>query len=313
LIRDGKTTSLTPNGFVNHILPRNEPVAALYSAYGDESHDETETRTFALAGLFGQESDWDDVSESWFERTNGKDFHAAKCEAWYRGMRDEEHEENLRLYRDLTTILCESRIIGHAIAVSLESFNHYFPNALRGSPYLLCFSHIVFRCGELGKLSIPSGKVKFTFDRNFDHEYNATRLYDHLAKLPEWRDRAYIDREIGFASRQRNAQIQAADLVARETMKRLDGYISGARPARRSSMVALEGSRKFEFRYLHDSEFAHLAKYSDELGKQLKGSKESEYRAWLAKYRLQDNHDNRMSYMIYLDRINETPAKTLAS
>ncbi len=30
----------------------------MYTAYGDESADETKQRVFALSGLFGSESDW---------------------------------------------------------------------------------------------------------------------------------------------------------------------------------------------------------------------------------------------------------------
>lgn len=279
-------------------------MAAIYSAYGDESSDEKCKRVFAASGIFGRQEEWDNLSKAWFKRTKDIDFHAADCESDKGNFEQTEHRENLKLYRDLTEMLCQTKLIGYAIAISLEAHHKHFPGHLESSPYLLCFAHVVTECAEAGRVSMPAGKVKFTFDRHFDHQYNATKMYEWFTKAKWVRSHPYLEGEVAFTASQGYAQIQVADLVAREAMKRLDRDIVGGSFTRRS-MEALLKTGRFRFTYLRDADFADLARGADELSRSVKGATKAEYQKWLANNGYPDTHELRMHYMMNLPHIKE--------
>src|SRR5581483_10599221 len=93
-----------------------------------------------------------------------------------------------------------------------------FPNPVEQLPYYFCFSNVVEHFAEIASQSLPCGRVKFTFDRNFDVRYNATYLYDCMLKFPEFEHWDMLADEVAFATR-KDTRIQMADMVARETMK----------------------------------------------------------------------------------------------
>ncbi len=97
--------------------------------YGDESADETKDRVFAVAAVIGTEREWLLAERDWNHRTKGKPFHANKCEWEFSADRDsQKHNDNLEVYRDLTTILAGSYLGGMAVALDLRSFRAFFPN-----------------------------------------------------------------------------------------------------------------------------------------------------------------------------------------
>src|SRR5712691_11510659 len=74
--------------------------AILLSVFADESHDETSARVFAVAGLFGNESQWDYLNEKWLGCTQGKIFHATECDTDQGDFSETTHAENKKLYKD---------------------------------------------------------------------------------------------------------------------------------------------------------------------------------------------------------------------
>ena len=118
-----------------------------------------------------------------------------------------------------------------------------------------------------------------------------------MVNLPEWGLHSVLHTEIGFADRRSRVPIQAADLLARETMKHLDNQIGPERRRMRRSMAALNETGRFRFRY-------HIREYFEDLKRKmvhlegLTGVKESEYAAWLSRHRLLDNNTNRLQYLI---------------
>jgi hypothetical protein len=279
-------------------------VALLYAVHGDESVDEAAERAFAVAGIFGTQAEYDDLSIKWFERTKGIDFHAAECESDMGDFSGNSHAENLMIYHDLTRLLCSTKLLGVAMVVDLKAHQKHFPAAVEGDPYYTCFAHVLLSCAQLGCLSVPQGEVKFTFDRNLDKQHNATVLYEYMARMPEWRYHPYLAGEVGFASRKGNAGIQAADLFARESMKVLDNEIGPMKRCIRGSAQALRKTGRFCITVMDNQGLSTLARQAEELGNTLAGAKRSDFLAWLGKKGLIENTTNRILYLAEIDRLN---------
>lgn len=276
-------------------------MATIYKAYGDESVDDKGERVFAAAAIFGLQDEWDAFSKAWFERTHGVDFHAADCESDRGDFKQTSHAENLKLYRDLTGMLCGTKLIGHAIAISLKAHHDHFPGSLSNSPYLLCFAYVLMECAEMGHYSMPSGKVKITFDRNLDNQGTATVMYDCCSKFKWLRSHDYLEGAVEFASHKGSAPIQAADLLAREAMKHLDREMRGQVTVGQSFQALIKAHR-LRFTYLRDADFAALGLEADELGKTLQGSTRAEYEKWRLEHKHQDTSVARMLYRMQLEK-----------
>src|SRR5438270_628999 len=83
------------------------------SIFGDESADAHKQRVFAVSGLIGTDIQWDQLKAQWSERIGNVIFHATDCESDKGDFKDRPHQENLKLYEDLTKILVASEIRGY--------------------------------------------------------------------------------------------------------------------------------------------------------------------------------------------------------
>jgi hypothetical protein len=90
----------------------------MLSVFGDESHDPTKVRVFAVAGLLGDENQWASFRQTWNARLNGSIFHAADCESGYGDFRDMPETDRHRLHRDLTRMVAESGLIGYGLSLT---------------------------------------------------------------------------------------------------------------------------------------------------------------------------------------------------
>lgn len=218
-------------------------VAVVYCTYGDESRDESSRRVYAVAGAFGLQQHWDALESLWNARLDGKIFHAADCESDMGDFSGIPHEENLSLYRDLITLVAESKIIGHGIAVNVDDYRQHFPSDPEHAPYIWGFGDIVQVSSQLAYLSVPPGEVKVVFDRNEELQFSATEMYRYLIHSRLLPTKNNLFGEIAFACR-RTVGIQVADLLARETMKSLDNQIGPTWRPRRLSYLALKENEK---------------------------------------------------------------------
>jgi uncharacterized Fe-S cluster protein YjdI len=219
----------------------------MYTAYGDESADETKQRVFAIAGLFGNQSDWDKFNEKWLERTDGRVFHAADCDSDKGDYEGIDHHINKTLYADLAQLIAKSNLWGLAVTVSLRDYKEILAPFLDEEPYYICFEGIVIGLARHSTLCIPRDRVEFKFDRNPEIHYNASQLYDRIIKLCPSDASQYMQDTISFVTRE-NVGIQAADLVAREAMKLLDNRIGPIVRHARGAARALAASGRIEFR-----------------------------------------------------------------
>jgi hypothetical protein len=267
----------------------------VYSVFGDESADETKSRVFAVAGVFGGEPEWIRLKGAWLERTGGKIFHAADCETNQGEFVNTSNSENKALYKDLTILLCGSHLLGRGHAIELCGVREFFQHSPAELPYCMCFRNVVHQCGNLALLSIPQEKVEFTFDQRAETNYNAGVLYDYMAKVSEWNASPYLHDKINFASR-KYVGIQVADLLARETMKHLDNIIGPVKRDTRRSMKALNATGRFRFTFWNREWFEGLHRNFQQVASRF-GVDLNEYPKWLLENGLVDNLSNRHQHM----------------
>lgn len=274
----------------------------MLNVFGDESHDEGNERVYAVAGLIGSQSDWESVESEWLARTNGVIFHAADCESDQGDYKGIPHKENLRLYADLTQIVCTSNLFGYGAAIDLVGFSRSYPPGavLDELPYFICFQKVVMNCAALAYLFIPREIAKFTFDRNTQHEHTAHQVYSYLANLPEWELRECLADEIASATR-KTVGIQVADLLARETMKHLDNQTGPVKRGIRKSMKALaESQTRFVFSLFGQEYFHKMMTQTVALAAEI-GLTHDKCLAWLDRHGLADNLSNRIKYLIFFE------------
>jgi len=209
--------------------------------YGDDSADEKKERVSAVSVIAGYEEWWQDLQDKWVVRTAGIPFHANACESDHGDYEGKPHRENKELYRDLATLLAESKVGGIGIAIDLVAQRKIFPHSLQLA-YYKAFLDCLERVTELAKNLREVAKL--TFDISTENEYNAALLYktmrDGDSELLEW-----LHPEISFVPWRESPRVQAADLLAYEAMKALDHTV-GPVKRRRASWDALRATQRFE-------------------------------------------------------------------
>src|SRR4051812_13551705 len=106
----------------------------MLSVFGDESHDPTKERVFAVVGLLGDGNQWTSFRQKWNARLSGLIFHAAECESGYGDFRDMLEDDRHRLHRDLTRMVAESGLIGYGHAIDLAGCRAVAPNVVKDFP-----------------------------------------------------------------------------------------------------------------------------------------------------------------------------------
>src|SRR5215831_12438791 len=185
--------------------------------YGDDGGDAKKERVIAVSVVAGHEGWWQDLEGRWLARCEGIPFHATDCESNHRDYKNFPHEKNKAMYRDLVTILAESKVGGIAIAIDIVAQLKVFPYSLE-----LAYYRAFLECLErVGQLAENLGEVaKLTFDISDENEYNAALLYksvrDGNPQLLRW-----FHPEISFDSWRGSPRLQVADLLAYEGWKAL--------------------------------------------------------------------------------------------
>ena len=263
---------------------------AMLWAFGDESHDSTKERIFTVAGLLGDESQWASFRQAWKARLGGTVFHAADCDSGYRDFRGMPENDRHRLHRDLTRLTAASGLIGYGQAIDLAGCRAVAPSVMAefpDMPYYDCFLKTVIKLSDFAAHFVPRDKVAFTFDRHRETQYNAGLLYRWMrAYKPE------IAESVSFGSRSEPG-IQAADLWARELMKRCDTHLFNDRARARPQWNILAATKRFQFHFTLGRE---LARTFDEVP-ELAGFNHAAYEQWRKNQKLTDNLSNRFRYV----------------
>jgi hypothetical protein len=269
---------------------RERLTAVVLTAYGDESSDATNQRTFSIAAVVGSHETWDALTPKWHEATGGIVFHAADCEAGYNDFSGMSLPDRLKLIRRLASLLATSGLIGHASVIDLKAHRLFATSFRDDLPYLHAFSEVITQCAEVGYLSIPREPVSFILDRNLGREYNAVHLYYEVMQK---RNEILAGGGVSFKTRDEMG-IQAADLFAREAMKSMDSWNSGAgRPVSTEAFSLLTGApKRFYVRTMGHAYFKQARHLADKFA-----NNPGPYRDWLSRKRLVDNTTNRLDYL----------------
>lgn len=267
-------------------------VVMVLSVFGDESADETAQRVFAVSGVLGTEDEWIETEAAWMAATRGEVFHAADWE--HAGRHDE--------YKALVEVLTAGEIGGIVYALDLVAFDTVFPDTLRESAYMKCFTRVVTNTASTAEkvnASRPDNqfsKVEFTFDNRPQTKFSAARAYGAFIEEPGWTAASLLADKLSFECRS-NPRIQIADLIAREGMKDLDRSVGPVAFPERPAKIALEMSRKFRFFSIGRAELEEERVRHAELEKD--GVTASAYHAWLIQKNAQDTWDNKVRFLEY--------------
>lgn len=279
---------------------KKRPVVYMLTVYGDESCD-MKQHVFAVAGVIGFQEEWDELEPVWRERNNGNHFHSADCESspprgLYKGT---NHNENLKLYRDLIGILNKTKMMGFGVTIDLQAYREIFPGSTDNAPYYRCFAPVIAYFAKMGSFHIPQQDVKFIFHINAKVQYTAGELYDYMSNLSEWEHSPYLAKTLGFAPMD-VVGIQVADLFARETMKCVDDcYFNNSGRDLRKSLQVLFDSGRFVFMHLHRN-IIELEKKASEV---FENKWVAQFNEWLNKNSLVDNESNRTRFQVHKNLI----------
>jgi hypothetical protein len=267
-------------------------------AYCDDSADGSGERTFAFAGIVGTQEEWDEIKRAWLTCTEGKEFHGTNCESGYGDYKGIPLEKRLQEYKSLTTILAdESKLYGFGVSVDIAAMKSNLPEAKEDAPYFKCFTHVVMGLAERGYLSKPRQMVQFTFDQNLQRRYNSILMLKLLSQWPNCEYGQYIDTDdVRFLSH-KHVEIQAACLLAHDTMKHLDNLLLAEGLPTRKSLDRLLKTHRF-LCHIYNNE------YFEDISRLLKTYDEknilwrNDYPEWLLQQKLDDNNSNRIGYLL---------------
>ena len=271
------------------INPTQSVEVVVYSVYGDESHDGKADWVYVVSGLFGNAADWDCATVAWLNITGGEEFHANEWSS-----RSE--------YGLLSRVIRDSHLILYVAGMDLREYSNIFPNPVPQLPYYFCFSEVVEHFATIASQALPRGTVKFTFDRNLEVRFNATKLYDCMIKFPEFAHWDLLADELGFATR-KDARIQMADMVARETMVHFENIVRGSAAPRPLPIAEWSDYRRIHWSLYDKQYFKERVAHTQKLV--AAGDQAGNYDAWRAQQGCQDNAENRIRHHIHVTRMLE--------
>ena len=277
------------------------------SVFADDASDAKSERIFVVAGVMGTQEEWDNLETKWLARTSGQIFHATDCESDRGDFKNIPHEQNKKLYKDLTKLLAETPMMGFGSAIDINAYRTFMEGALEDAPYFHCFVRVILYFVKWTRVIIPQQKVKFTFDINPKTRFNAAFLYDNLlCRRREYTQYTqYMDKDLSFATRE-TVGIQVADLFTYEVMKHFDNQFGPVKRRTRLSLETLLKTHRFVPHYYTREYFEAFAKNIKDIESR-SGVSSEKYIEWLKEHNCLDNAENRTRYAIYLESVNPEP------
>ena len=291
--------TLSDNGFHSNFESR---ITLMIYVYADDGGDEKRTRVSAIGVVAGLEEWWQEAAELWVERCKGIPFHAKDCESDFGDYQGRPHEDNKAMYRDLTTILAQSKLGGIGIAIDLVAFKKVFPNSLHIDKsnqvaYHRAFIDVMERVATLAE---NIGEIaKLTFDVSTENAYNAALEYETMRKgspeLSKW-----LHPEVAFVPARDSPRVQMADLLTYEAWKALDHSV-GPIKRERKSWKLLMGTDRFETLAYSEQWFGDLKRHieSGDLERNVKFN-QGDYRQWLEEKGLNHNMTNIFRFLDWI-------------
>jgi hypothetical protein len=269
----------------------------MLSVFADDSSDETQQRTVAVAGVIASDEEWNRLDRTWLERTGGIPFHATDCESDRGAYAGYCHLDNQNLYKDLATILARSDSWGWGAALDLASYREFFV-VDQETCYYKAFLAVIDFFAKFARDRFQE-KVKFTFDRRIQSSHNAAELYALMSNDP---NNAVFSNPLEFASSTEQPRIQMADLWAREVMKELDNRIGPTKRPRRRSFIALNDSGHFGCDVFLREYFQDMQNKLGQAGQKDPEFNREAYAEWLSRQKHQDTNANRIRFLLWFSQ-----------
>lgn len=211
---------------------------AILGFFCDESWDGNVTvkvRSFTVAGFIAKDSEWRRLSSQWSKRLEKEGisrFHAAPLN----GKKDEfagwsaDRSKNFTL--SLLRAIGRRKILAVSFSILLDPYEKLSnkDKEILGTPYLLCFKHLVETVATITDLLPKEDQIAFVFD---DHEERDAiiSLFYLLKNTKPYGDRLAI---CTSGSWKEHVELQPADLLAYETFKFLSN--GGTRKSLRKAL-----------------------------------------------------------------------------
>jgi hypothetical protein len=216
-------------------------------AYFDESQDGVQSHVFALAGWTAWNVEWDLFEPKWnsvLAAHQVSELHMREYESSWGTFKGWGPDRKIPLLSDLIDSFEQSAVapshgpIGFWSAVPLKDYERYIRGrALKweDDPAFLCFLHCVKRMLPFTIGTPDEVKIDFVFDQKPELEQKMRAIFWQMQQLPDLAEFRHRFGTLRFASRRKNAALQAADLLAYECYKHTANALAGfPRPERKS-------------------------------------------------------------------------------
>jgi hypothetical protein len=229
---------------------------SLWHCYVDESYNGS---VFCVGGFLAPEALFDHVGRLWKERLDYENrrsaqkgfppitrYHATDCAGLKKEFRQEKGwsiPRQILLARRLCEILGEARPIGIVIGARFDEIKEFLSpdeDTARATLYDLCFRMVLVDCSAVIRDVYPGNTINVFYDQSKEFGPLAKRAFQTFREpgtSPEIAD-CFIDAEPRDS--RTCIPLQAADFIAYEGFKRIDGVTKG-REELRKSLGALLG------------------------------------------------------------------------
>jgi hypothetical protein len=200
---------------------------AMLFSYFDDSSDSKREQYYAVGGLVATEERWtaSNFCVNWGVATAHltDPFRATDCETQHGQFQTWDKTECDKLMERLISIIIDAELPGFACVVPVQTYKAIFPNATLYDPYYLAIKSTVVVMAELGRenqLPYGFGGMRCWFEDG-DVTDEVIKIYRNLRKVASWDAAKYLAPAPEIETK-RLWQLQAADLVARESFKHFD-------------------------------------------------------------------------------------------
>jgi hypothetical protein len=196
---------------------------AILRFFCDESwagEQKVKVKTFTVAGFIAKDSEWGRLSSQWSKRIEKEGisrFHAAPLNGKKGEFAGWSNERSKNFTVSLLRAIGRRKLFAASFSIFLDPYEKMSDKdkAILGTPYLLCFKHLVEAVAGILTLLPDEDTIAFIFDDNDERDQivsvfnllKETKYYGHrLATCTpgSWKD--YVE-------------LQPADLLAYETFK----------------------------------------------------------------------------------------------
>jgi hypothetical protein len=264
---DYPESSLTQVSGLLHRFPSRRKFIAMLVAYLDESGIHSGSKICAVAGFVGAEEEWVVFERRWkqvLKRAGISAFHMVEFESRRNEFEGWSDTRRKMLLSELIEVIKAREVFGFGSALVMAEYQKlneadraWMTHNNPESPYFLCLQECAVAAAHYADGLPPEERVALVFDRQSEFAGEATRLYNDLKDEVTWPNRVRLSDAIAFGSRKELAPLQAADIAAYESYKRMENLIYNPQHAERWPLKQLR-MRPFRGKYFDGPQFQEL-------------------------------------------------------